>query len=573
MDKELRTHTGFTLLRTRWTIEESISQKRDNWKNVPGTLWNDLKTTSWKRAALWCGLLIWFVGLLAVVILVTSYGLLSDEGACGPDGDFRVDPSTYKSWSPSAFFQVTLSGGPLTFAQAKAIDVTWDIIIGRGGQFALAFVSWRVFANYLTTCMEVQPINYQLFRSVFLENDASLASTYLIIKNFFSRGRLRSVTAMIFIASVLLYIAAFPTIISAMSGYDSEVASYVMDSNQNLVPFSDYSRLAMIVHDAGRIGLEDDYVVTMPDPDGEPVFSYYSRCYNGPENPKYGCKYYRSFISYIRQSYNNSDQPSQISLTNDNDANPDLINKPVTHAIGPPRLNITCYMCANPEDIPDPGPIYASYWWRANEVYDNTAIRDNGKCQNQGTYKWGFSLIQLAIGVVMLLLWTIGMFAMWLRAHLTMKIRDRQTSGVAGKNRAVLELAESMQKELGLYDIEPHTLRESELEERIKKEARGGAIAYAYPDEQPPKYNLMKGLKGWYRREKWWIGAVFVVVVLLSTMWMVNGPLWYWCLGEFLALIFGMCIGSTTSSRIFMVFILSVVDAIIVISLAASISN
>lgn len=203
--------------------------------------------------------------------------------ACGPDGNFRVDPRSYSVWSASGFFQITLSGGPLAFAQAKAIDVAWDIVrrfyllyyiitnmmkqvVGRGGQFALAFVFWRVLAKYLTTCMEVQPINYQLFRSIFLENDASLASSYVIIRNFFSRsrGRLRSVTAMVFIASALLYIAAFPTIISAMSGYDSEVSSYFLDENSNMIPFSDFKRVTMIVHDGWRVNLTGDYANILP---------------------------------------------------------------------------------------------------------------------------------------------------------------------------------------------------------------------------------------------------------------------------------------------------------------------
>lgn len=69
----------------------------------------------------------------------------------------------------------------------------------------------------------------------------------------------------------------------------------------------------------------------------------------------------------------------------------------------------------------------------------------------------------------MLLIWTIGVFAMWLRAHLTMKARDQLRKGIAGKNRAVLELASTMQKELGLQNAEPQLLRESDLKARYTK--------------------------------------------------------------------------------------------------------
>jgi hypothetical protein len=134
--------------------------------------------------------------------------------------------------------------------------------VGRGGQFLLAMVTWRVFAKYLTVCMEVHPITYQLFRTVFLEHEASLVSTCSTIKSFLWHRELRSRVAMVFMVCTMIIILAFPTLASAMSGYDANVASYVLDRNANYIPFKDFSRVFYVIHDGWRINQDGNYWIT-----------------------------------------------------------------------------------------------------------------------------------------------------------------------------------------------------------------------------------------------------------------------------------------------------------------------
>lgn len=53
--------------------------------------------------------------------------------------------------------------------------------------------------------------------------------------------------------ATMFFILAFPTLMSAMSGYDSNVVSRVEDGEDNLVPFDKYSRLLYVIHDGWRI--------------------------------------------------------------------------------------------------------------------------------------------------------------------------------------------------------------------------------------------------------------------------------------------------------------------------------
>jgi hypothetical protein len=126
----------------------------------------------------------------------------------------------------------------------------------------MALISWREFARYLTICMESEPVTYQLFRTIFIENDASVLSTCRTIKSFICQRKLRSNIAMAFMIATMIFILAFPTLVSAMSGYDSNVASRVLDHDDNLIPFNNFSRALYVIHDGWRLNQSGNYLIT-----------------------------------------------------------------------------------------------------------------------------------------------------------------------------------------------------------------------------------------------------------------------------------------------------------------------
>jgi hypothetical protein len=108
---------------------------RDFLKNirVPRTafreLKQDLKSTRWLRGLGWSVGVIWFLGLLiGAIILSIVQSFSTSDTACPPDGTFRFNPETYSTWSSTGFFQITWAGGHLSFAQAKVVDIVWDIV-------------------------------------------------------------------------------------------------------------------------------------------------------------------------------------------------------------------------------------------------------------------------------------------------------------------------------------------------------------------------------------------------------------------------------------------------------------
>lgn len=67
---------------------------------------------------------------------------------------------------------------------------------------------------------------------------------------------------MTFMVATMIFILAFPTLLSAMSGYDSNVEATVQDSEGNLIPFNKYTRVLYVIYDGWRIGQNGSYWIT-----------------------------------------------------------------------------------------------------------------------------------------------------------------------------------------------------------------------------------------------------------------------------------------------------------------------
>lgn len=120
--------------RTQSTLKRSPSNVKAFWLDSQRQASRDFRSRS-GRGCLWVLASLWFIGLTAgfIFLCVWSKWERSDynlQSACLPDDAFNLWPSTYQYWGNSGFFQITLGGGALTFTQAKAIDVVWDIVSG-----------------------------------------------------------------------------------------------------------------------------------------------------------------------------------------------------------------------------------------------------------------------------------------------------------------------------------------------------------------------------------------------------------------------------------------------------------
>ena len=158
---------------------------------------------------------------------------------------------------------------------------------------------------------------------------------------------------------------------------------------------------------------------------------------------------------------------------------------------------------------------------------------------------------------------------MWLKAHLTMRLRGR--AEVAGGYKAVLELASSIASELGKENENPLNLTEQQLQQSINR-LDCGTISYKSAITQS-SYSFRKGLSKLPKSEKCWLSAVCLSCLCLSLIWMVNFPFFFFMTFFLFSIGFAVIVGRTNKSRMFLTLCGCVPGIIVAVYFAPALSG
>lgn len=200
-------------------------------------------------------------------------------------------------WDSSLFLSITLGFGEFDFAWAKATDIAWDLLVGRGGQVLLAALAYPIFRRSLLLCLERRAVPFDIiaaltFSKISLEsamriardlrtsfqhehasatvNGATPQSNFAAVMSCSLQAVSKAWKAFVSCNWVFLgllfasiYIILFPTFLSAMTGYQALSTAYIaMPGDLNLIEASELQLYVLVVEDGSRIGLSDHYRVT-----------------------------------------------------------------------------------------------------------------------------------------------------------------------------------------------------------------------------------------------------------------------------------------------------------------------
>jgi hypothetical protein len=204
-----------------------------------------------------------------------------------------------------------------------------------------------------------------------------------------------------------------------------------------------------------------------------------------------------------------------------------------------PSLNISAYYIASDgiygQNWTDPhtGQKPFATYSNARFLYNNETytLNDlgNGKCLPSGTYKWGFSFLLLFVFLLTLLIWSIGMGVVWVRTDLT--LRAREIRDIPGKYKAIIELAEALQKEFDKEGMDPVDLKEEQITRKIRQDLKGGRIMHDQATTQQSRYRLRSILGRWFKMNKWWwLGYIFLTIFWTMPLISSNLPWFYFFL-------------------------------------------
>jgi hypothetical protein len=203
------------------------------------------------------------------------------------------------------------------------------------------------------------------------------------------------------------------------------------------------------------------------------------------------------------------------------------------------------------------------YYNTTREVFDTTKLRENGACQPTSTYKWGFSFLILFICLLLLLIWSIGTYIMWLKAHLTLRANGKPEP--VGEYKAVIELAAAMNNEFSKHNENTEFLRERQIQGKIRHAMNGGTMWYDLPNQEK-EFTFWKGFKRWAKKDKWWWPA-YLFPLMLNLLSVRYGPHVFLVSSVvFTGIFITRTVGRSTKSRCLIVLIFTILTIITVIA-------
>lgn len=363
----------------------------------------------WKHIAIGSAALILVVVPIAILIPILY---ANDASLFAPQGFTYCDlygqsAMTTSEDSFSTIFNVDVAFGNLSFGTAKIIDLIWDVGFSRCGQAMLGWITYQINTAVLLRIMETHPVSYDFYLSLSF-SWSSFASLVPVTRALFTKLGFRKRLLVLWLLLSIIWVAAWPTITNAMTGYVAE--------NHTLVKLID----------------EDGYVPLKDLEDSDNLaFQFYSAATG---------------------AYNYS-QPPQVPI------GPILTNSgpnitlwqqlyDLVQASHDAIYTIATYNTSieNGATIDTPASIF--YYYR-NQTYAQSYFEepDNVQCVAIGVYQWGFSITSTLIFTVINGVWLIGAYGVWM--HMNRKSELCRKGRRLGKYRAALDLVESINYDLG----------------------------------------------------------------------------------------------------------------------------
>jgi hypothetical protein len=174
-------------------------------------------------------------------------------------------------WDSNLFLSVTMGFHGLTFVQAKAIDICFDLIVGRGSQVLLALTTYSLLRRAVLRSMEVREFSLALVLPFFMER-LSVYTLWAMVANMriigkksepteqSARPRVRIDWRIALVTCVGCYILAIPTFLSAMTSYQARGEPYFpVDGGSSYMSAEHITIPNVIVKNGEQIGMPTNF--------------------------------------------------------------------------------------------------------------------------------------------------------------------------------------------------------------------------------------------------------------------------------------------------------------------------
>ncbi|KAL8910311.1 MAG: hypothetical protein Q9171_004397 [Xanthocarpia ochracea] len=395
--------------------------------------------------------LITVLNLVALAVLISKikpllpatdwddYGINLTETSCD-----LVNRGNSTRWQSA--LQINLRGAaPLTFAQAKFVDLVFDLIVGQGGRLLLAAISYIVFMDALLRSMEIEPVSYKLYASLVFSS-TSLVATWYATKAVFSTKGWRGKLYLTWCALAMLYVLAFPTLIESVTGYVSPSSpGFNLAIGQFITADSDDLKSCFSVTAGLLLGFDRNNTRAVGPP--AHVFDAVSRYYRQSDQPPSGVNVsspFWSMVTYHSEPYEWGYKETPEPLDDTGLTMPYNTDDKTMYY----KYNITINGHMRFFNDSDPYQFWHAAYCYGDRMFYTDDMKPSTHCFNKPYFVWGFSSIVLYVILGLQMAWTLGMYCLWLDANLASKL-VRAGRTIRGPFRAAADLAEALNETLG----------------------------------------------------------------------------------------------------------------------------
>ncbi|KAH0846762.1 hypothetical protein AYO21_07871 [Fonsecaea monophora] len=173
---------------------------------------------------------------------------------------FPCDPSLY-----SGRFAINLAWGSFTYTSVKILDAGLNLILGRGSQVFLSWLSYHLFSMAILRILQKERVPLQLYTAMAFDT-TSIKGAWYQLRAVTKVDTVRARVTLIWLAVSVAYLIALPTLLDLTTGYMVEYKTMVNittagDSTYKLIEldYDQLDRISLDAHCASSGGCRVDY--------------------------------------------------------------------------------------------------------------------------------------------------------------------------------------------------------------------------------------------------------------------------------------------------------------------------
>ncbi|KAH7116984.1 hypothetical protein B0J11DRAFT_442790 [Dendryphion nanum] len=449
------------------------------WKHL---VWPTIKTIRVSKRQLFGFALLFICGLVPFIVvgrLTMSSSTIFDSAfvektiSCG---DAIGIPQNSTVSGIEGLFVLDSTFGKLPFSSVKIIDVSWDVLVGRGAQLLAWWIGYNVFSDAMLRVIERHPASYNAFFDICLHGP-SFGALWTMLRDLGRTKSKRTWLLYFYMVWSILYMVTLPIILSAMTGYvNTSIAWVDMEGTNNIVPAAGFSA-SLVVYNAGNVSFTDPKCVPSNQWSDIESHGFSIRAYCDCRLPNGTITKFNEWIKRPKDATN------RISFFSDCNYRYPGQNKTFlsNSKDGLQYCNKTNTIEIDNKEYEVRGLNYTNGYCYQGRGYDRTVLNDKIRClpdtQNP-LYQWGFSTMLTSVFVIFNLIWSLTMYAVWQDAQFKsnlVKSGYRMTPLRAAFTLAMIAKRETGHNSLDLIRADTKSLNEQLFGFRSRKTRHSGA--------------------------------------------------------------------------------------------------